>query len=574
MKFGTSLITLFGFCMLGSIFFTTAWAKTRNHTFIVQETPCTRLCHTKNILTVNGQFPGPTIYAWKGDTVIVKVINHAKKNITLHWHGVAQPRNPWTDGPEYITQCPIQPGANFTQQIQLTDEEGTLWWHAHKDFDLNTVHGLLIVYPKQGTTYPFNKPHKEFPLILGEWWKKDVNSLLEEALQSGGEVPASDANTINGQPGDFLPCSKNYTVKVHVEHGKSYLLRLINAGLTNGYFLAIAKHNLTVVGTDGSYTKPYATDLVYIAPGQTMDVLIKANQFQNSSSHPRYYIVARPYVGNTRVDYDGNKTTAILEYETNYTTIPARPLLSSLPAIGDTDAVAKFADGLRSLADKDHPIDVPKTINEHMYITVSINDVPCPPNKTCKDPLGKKYAASLNNVSFEFPQINILHAYYNSIPGVYTTNFPDKPTYYFNFTSDDIPTDLILTKKATKLKMLNYNTTVEIVFQGTNIGIGENHPMHLHGQSFYVVGRGTGNFDKKKDPLTYNLVDPPMESTVGVPKNGWATIRFRAVNPGVWYMHCHVDRHMEWGMDLVFITKNGKSADAKMLPPPKDMPPC
>lgn len=25
-------------------------------------------------------------------------------------HGVKQPRNPWGDGPEYITQCPIKPG--------------------------------------------------------------------------------------------------------------------------------------------------------------------------------------------------------------------------------------------------------------------------------------------------------------------------------------------------------------------------------------------------------------------------------------------------------------------------------
>ena len=26
-------------------------------------------------------------------------------------HGVKQPRNPWSDGPVYITQCPIKPGA-------------------------------------------------------------------------------------------------------------------------------------------------------------------------------------------------------------------------------------------------------------------------------------------------------------------------------------------------------------------------------------------------------------------------------------------------------------------------------
>jgi laccase len=38
---------------------------------------------------------------------------------------VDQPRNPWFDGPEYITQCPIRPGANFTYRIVLSEEEGT-----------------------------------------------------------------------------------------------------------------------------------------------------------------------------------------------------------------------------------------------------------------------------------------------------------------------------------------------------------------------------------------------------------------------------------------------------------------
>lgn len=80
--------------------------------------------------------------------------------------------------------------------------------------------------------------------------------------------------------------------------------------------------------------------------------------------------------------------------------------------------------------------------------------------------------------------------------------------------------------------MVEYNTSIEVVFQGTNQLAAENHPMHLHGQSFYVVGRGFGNFDKEKDPQGYNLVDPPMENTVGIPKSGWAAVRFRANNPG------------------------------------------
>lgn len=76
---------------------------------------------------------------------------------------------------------------------------------------------------------------------------------------------------------------------------------------------------------------------------------------------------------------------------------------------------------------------------------------------------------------------------------------------------------------------------VEIVFQGTNILAPENHPMHLHGFSFYLVGTGSGNFNYKTSPKSYNLVDPPNVNTFGVPKNGWATIRFVADNPGTFF---------------------------------------
>ena len=53
----------------------------------IAETNVTRLCHEQAILTVNGQFPGPTIRARRGDVVVVNVRNHGDKNITIHWYG-------------------------------------------------------------------------------------------------------------------------------------------------------------------------------------------------------------------------------------------------------------------------------------------------------------------------------------------------------------------------------------------------------------------------------------------------------------------------------------------------------
>uniref|UniRef100_A0A0E0K5A0 Laccase n=1 Tax=Oryza punctata TaxID=4537 RepID=A0A0E0K5A0_ORYPU len=551
-------------------------AKTRHYDFFITETNYTRLCHEKSILTVNGQFPGPTIYARKGDLVIVNVHNNGNKNITIHWHGVDQPRNPWSDGPEFITQCPIRPGGNFTYQVILFEEEGTLWWHAHSDFDRATVHGAIVIHPKRGTTFPFKKPDKEIPIILGEWWNDDVEHVLDEAKLTGGDVEPSDANTINGQPGDMFPCSRDDTFKVQVQQGNTYLLRVINAGLTNDMFFAVAGHRLTVVGIDARYTKPLTVDYIMIAPGQTMDVLLEANRTLGSNS--RYYMAARTFITLPldTIPFNNSTATAIVEYTDSAAARPAGPPeFPVLPAIKDENAAMAFVKQLKSLGNQDHPVHVPTHADEHMIIDLAINFLPCdaanPTNESCiKGPNGNttRFAASLNNVSFENPAIDVLDAYYyGSGRGVYEEDFPNKPAVSVNLTGGGLG----LTKRGTKVKVLEYGAVVEVVFQDLS---GENHPMHLHGFAFYVVGRGSGIFDELRDPATYNLVDPPFQNTVSVPKSGWAAIRFRADNPGVWFMHCHFDRHVVWGMDTVFIVKDGKTPQAQMLPRPPNMPKC
>ncbi|VFR00327.1 unnamed protein product [Cuscuta campestris] len=497
----------------------------------VEEAEYTRLCSSKKILTVNGSFPGPTLYAHRGDTIIVRVFNNGNQNITLHWHGVKQPRNPWSDGPEFITQCPIQPGRNFTQTLLLSDEEGTIWWHAHSDWSRATVHGAIIVYPANGTDhYPYAKPDVEVPIILD-------------------------------------------TFRLTVERGKTYLLRMVNAVMNNIMFFSIANHQLTVVGTDGSYTKPFKADYAVISPGQTLDLLLQPNQ---TSDH--YYMAARALNTATRVKYDSTVATGILQYSGNYTPSSA-PFFPVLPDHTNDASSINFTRRLRSLDDSDHPIDVPLNVTTHLYFTVSINTRPCNTSSPCAGPNGTMFAASVNNNSFILPGVDILEAYSGrySAAGVYSDDFPRVPPLAFNFTGDNLPLNLQVPERNTtaKVVVLEYGSTVELVFQGTNLVAGIDHPMHLHGFSFYVVGSDMGNFDKDKDPLTkYNLVDPPLMNTIAVPRNAWTAIRFKADNPGVWFMHCHLERHTSWGMEMSFIVKDGKRPDQKMLPPPPDMPLC
>ncbi|KAM7266468.1 hypothetical protein ACFE04_004365 [Oxalis oulophora] len=516
------------------------------------------------MLVANNSFPGPELRVHKGDTAFVNVHNQGDYGVTIHWHGVRQPRNPWSDGPENITQCPIPPKTNFTQEIIFTAEEGTLWWHAHSDWTRATVHGALIIYPKKGTVYPFPKPYKEQTIVLASWYKSSVMEVLADSQASGQAPNVSDAFTINGQPGDKYSCSNETTFKMKVQYGKTYLLRIVNAILNENTFFAVANHSLTIVGQDASYTKHNKSDYLMITPGQCMDVLFTANHSRGG----RFYIAARAF-SDSDVGIDRTVTTAIIEYYHHHNSSSSPTFPKALPNISDADASTNFKAKLFSLNSAQHPITVPKNINRRIYMTVSINILNC---STCTNNV--RTAASVNNITFYTPNIDILQAYYNNIPFVYNVNgtFPEEPPYYFNFTGD-VSNISTVSDQGTKALMLNYLDEVEIVFQGTNLIAAESHPIHLHGYSFFVVGTGFGNYNKTTDPLSYNLYDPPEVNTMVLPKNGWTAIRFIADNPGVWFMHCHLERHTTWGMSTVFINRNGNTTATSIRSPPSYMPP-
>ena len=128
------------------------------------------------------------------------------------------------------------------------------------------------------------------------------------------------------------------------------------------------------------------------------------------------------------------------------------------------------------------------------------------------------------------PPTPIPQAHYYNIPGVFTDDFPAAPQLKFNYTGSG-PKNL-QTMNGTRIYRLPYNASVQVVLQDTGIISAESHPIHLHGYSFFVVGKGIGNYDPKISPSTFNLIDPIERKTIGVPTGGWTAIRFRANNPG------------------------------------------
>ncbi|KAH7575875.1 hypothetical protein JRO89_XS02G0236900 [Xanthoceras sorbifolium] len=458
----------------------TAHAITRHYKFDIKLHNVTRLCRTKSIVSVNGQFPGPRIVAREGDRLLIKVVNHVQNNITIHWHGVRQFRSGWADGPAYITQCPIQTGQSYVYNFTIDGQRGTAWWHAHISWLRSTLYGPIIILPKRGVPYPFSKPYKEIPIILGDWYNADPEAIIKRALQTGGGPNVSDAYTINGLTGPLYDCSANDTFRLKVKPGKTYLLRIINAALNAELFFGIANHTLTVVEADIVYVKPFGTKIVFLSPGQTTNVLL-----ETKSDYPNaeFSMIAQPYVAG-HAPFDN----------------------SSVAGLGTS---------------------------------------PCEEsNKTCQGPFGPRtrYAASVNNVSFTMPKTSILQSHFLGQPrGVYTPDFPTNPENPFNYTGT--PPDNTMVSNGTKVVVLPFNTSVELIMQDTSILGADTHPLHLHGYNFFVVGQGLGNFDPKKDPASFNLVDPVERNTVGVPVAGWVAVRFLANNPGA-YLHIYVHSYI------------------------------
>lgn len=84
-----------------------------------------------------------------------------------------------------MTQCPIPPGGRYTYRFNIIGQEGTLWWHAHSSYLRATVYGSFIIHPRAGAgAYPFPKPYREVPLLLGKRRRRSNLTLIHLTLNS------------------------------------------------------------------------------------------------------------------------------------------------------------------------------------------------------------------------------------------------------------------------------------------------------------------------------------------------------------------------------------------------------
>ena len=96
------------------------------------------------------------------------------EGITIHWHGLHMVDNFWNDGAAFVSQCPINGGAEFTYIVRA-ENSGTHWWHAHSGIArFDGLFGPLIVLEPE----EIESKVTSIPLTVGDWFQTDSISFI------------------------------------------------------------------------------------------------------------------------------------------------------------------------------------------------------------------------------------------------------------------------------------------------------------------------------------------------------------------------------------------------------------
>ncbi|WAR12214.1 LAC2-like protein [Mya arenaria] len=541
----------------------------------------------------------------QGDTVVVNVYNQLGdfEGTTIHWHGILQEGTPHMDGVAMVTQCPIPTHSSFqykdtspTPAMTHYDEDlpehtvvmqDWLDQFASSKFSLhhhsmgpNTPASILI--NAFGLSKTMDGDHAMDGMDMGN--KMTMNNDTDHPMGNMETTPMTTSGMDMHDMGDNSSSKEEDKSFVphqlfSVTHGKRYRFRLINNGILNCPLkVSVHGHSLRVIATDGNDIEAVDVDSVTLFAGERFDVILSANQtpgnywmhvvglgdcvrsMTSQTAIIRYtgQMVMKPLSGDSYADGDRGGKNA-----------------NPFAFVGDTISVAQMTSA-KSAEDVYTSHNVKK-----FYVQLGYNEV-------------ENYRF-LDSVHYPLSMMTMMNA--GMVHGTHlmalqmnkiTYTMPESPvlTQYGELKEDVFCNETSIGKDCTqefcecvhRLKVAVGDVVELVLISDGKYGMG-NHPMHMHGYSFYVLGmeRLNDTVDRSlieeldsRGKLNRNLLYPVQKDTVVVPDGGYTIIRFKADNPGFWLFHCHVDFHMQLGLAMVI--QVGESHE--MAPPPPNFPRC
>lgn len=506
-------------------------------------------CVEHVVMGINGQYPGPTIRARAGDTVVVELTNKLPtEGVVIHWHGIRQLGTPWADGTASISQCAINPGETFVYRFKV-DKAGTYFYHGHYGMQRSAgLYGSLIVDLGEGEKEPFHYDG-EFNFLLSDWWHKNVHEqeldlssnpfrwigepqslLINGRGQYNCSLAAHVSNSSATTPCKFRGDEQCAPQILHVQPNKVYRLRVASTTSLASLNLAIANHKMVVVEADGNYVQPFPVDDMDIYSGETYSVLFKTDQ--NPSTNYWISVGVRGRKPNT------TQALTILRYHpTSASRLPNVPPPTT-PLWNNYSHSKSFTNKILALMGSHKP-----PVNHDRRISLL----------NTQNRIDDHIKWAINNISLTFPATPYLGSIKYRLKSAFDGKSPPDnfPASYDVMRPPINPNSTY----GSGVYGLKFNTTVDVILQNANAlaeNVSEIHPWHLHGHDFWVLGYGEGMFSSERDEKKLNLKNPPSRNTAVIFPYGWTALRFVADNPGVWAFHCHIEPHLHMGMGVVF----------------------
>ncbi|KAB8349427.1 hypothetical protein FH972_023454 [Carpinus fangiana] len=488
----------------------------------------------KKVYLINGQFPGPLIEVRSGDMLVVQVENALAdgEGMSIHWHGLHQRGSLDMDGAVGYTQAPIPAGGNMTYDFKVSnDQHGTFWYHAHDQVQRGDgLYGGLIVHkptldvPSEQESYEYEQEHV---LMVGDWYhrqSRDVMAWYQTAASFGNE-PVPDSLLVNGQgayncslsvvarPIDCIQRSQVEQNAVVVPGPGRYRYRLINVGTLAGLTFSFGGAAVTAIQVDGGHqiTMESGSQVGILHPGERVDILVDWSAEASS-------ILISLDEESFRYPNPALEVDHLIPV-----TLGSQKIFSAPP---ETTSIAGNLSNVMALTTADIPPEADETFV--VYVTsvklAHLDNIP---------------TGFINHTTWKPAQIPLISSL--------------RSTWDENQLVPFIP-------------LVESNPLwIDVVINNLDDG---SHPFHLHGNDFYILRQNKGGsywgsynpFEDEEMPGggAYNILNPVVKDTVVIPSRGFAVIRFRADNPGVWLFHCHVMWHLGSGMAMGLHVGNDK----------------
>jgi hypothetical protein len=352
-----------------------------------------------------------------------------------------------------------------------------------------------------------------------------------------------------------------------------YLIRLINSAADTTFVFSIDNHKFWVISTDFVAIEPYYTDHVVIgigkhgeqigqsvleltrfASGQRYNIIVDATP-DRFTADQNYWIRTTPAPNCTAFDKSAlipDEHTGIVRYtfndktpttsrqtfeltcadETYYRNLtPIVPWQVSPSRHGEMNTIKQTS--YYSNADSRAELD-PFYLSFHG----ALKQYPYWP---CNEPVGRFELVSDHPMWLNFSGPTLLNL---------DQDFSQKPWLAEVSTGDVEEEAWIQLTIISGPKSLKRPLRPHPVPKLPGIYVPGQHPIHLHGHDFAVLDQCVPTdetaCDVAKADLT--LTNPPRRDVAFLPDNGYLIIAFKADNPGVWIMHCHIAFHASSGL--------------------------